>query len=99
MARIDRRSLLYLFGLASVTPLPQAEADVGKKVALSPWGENRFAFSNTTNVDGKLILACQPVGFDTFFDEIGNVPADKKSPEMMKELMAKYGMEMLRPPI
>jgi hypothetical protein len=30
---------------------------------------------------------------------IGNVAIDKKNPDTMKGLMAKYGMEMLRPPI
>lgn len=178
---ISRRSLLYAFGIASVTPLLRAGADASSKVAVSPSGDNnRFAFSssaqarqspckvtsadtagactifelsalprsgpflhvhhredewyyvlageflfkagsdqhtlspgasiwlprgiphvwaNTTTTDGKLILMCQPGGFEKFFDEMGNVPADKKSPEKMKELMAKYGMEMLGPPI
>lgn len=54
---------------------------------------------NTATADGKLILMCQPAGFEKFFDEIGNVPMDKKSEGTMKELMAKYGMEMLGPPI
>jgi hypothetical protein len=34
-----------------------------------------------------------------FFDEIGKVAMDKKSPDTMRDLMAKYGMEMLGPPI
>jgi hypothetical protein len=42
---------------------------------------------------------CQPAGFEWFFDEMENVPMSKKSPDTMKELMAKYGMEMLGPPI
>jgi hypothetical protein len=42
---------------------------------------------------------CQPGGFEKFFDEMWNVPMDKKVPDVMKELMAKYGMEMLGPPI
>jgi hypothetical protein len=42
---------------------------------------------------------CQPGGFEKFFDEIGNVPMSKKNPDTMRELMAKYGMEMLGPPI
>lgn len=56
-------------------------------------------WANTATNDGKLILMCQPGGFEKFFDEIGNVPLDKKSPETMRDLMAKYGMEMLGPPI
>jgi hypothetical protein len=30
---------------------------------------------------------------------MGKVPMDKKSSENMRDLMAKYGMEMLGPPI
>jgi len=56
-------------------------------------------WANMATTEGKLILMCQPGGFEKFFDEMGNVPADKKSPDKMKELMAKYGMEMLGPPI
>lgn len=56
-------------------------------------------WANTATTDGKLILICQPGGFEKFFDDIGKVPLDKKSPDTMKELMAKYGMEMLGPPI
>lgn len=56
-------------------------------------------WANTATTDGKLILMCQPGGFEKFFDEIGNVPMSKKNPDTMRELMAKYGMEMLGPPI
>ena len=56
-------------------------------------------WANTATANGKLILLCQPGGFEHFFDEIGEVPMSKKSPEVMKDLMAKYGMEMLGPPI
>ena len=180
MARIDCRSLLYAFGIGSVTLMLPARSAASGRVAVAKPGENRFAFTttaqaktspckvtnedsggactvlelnalprsgpflhvhhredewyyvlsgefifkagseeynlltgasiwlprgiphvwaNTTSVDGKLILVCQPGGFEKFFDEIGNVPMDKKNSETMKELMAKYGMEMLGPPI
>ena len=56
-------------------------------------------WANTEIKDGKLILMCQPGGFEKFFDEMGNVALDKKSPDTMRDLMAKYGMEMLGPPI
>jgi quercetin dioxygenase-like cupin family protein len=56
-------------------------------------------WANTATSAGKLILMCQPGGFEKFFDEMGKVPMDKKSPEIMRDLMAKYGMEMLGPPI
>jgi mannose-6-phosphate isomerase-like protein (cupin superfamily) len=43
---MDRRTLLYLFGLASVSPLlPSAAAEVGKAIASKP-GENRFPFAS-----------------------------------------------------
>lgn len=46
-------------------------------------------WANTASTQGKLILVCQPGGFEKFFDEIGSVPLDKKSPETMRNLMAK----------
>jgi mannose-6-phosphate isomerase-like protein (cupin superfamily) len=180
MPNIDRRTLLYAFGVASVTSILPSHAAAATKVALCKPGESRFAFAsaaqaqtspckvssedtngectifelnalprsgpflhvhhredewyyvlsgefifraggeehslvtggsiwlprgiphvwaNTAKTDGKLILMCQPGGFEKFFDEVGNVPMDKKSPETMRDLMAKYGMEMLGPPI
>jgi uncharacterized RmlC-like cupin family protein len=56
-------------------------------------------WANTATTDSKLILMCQPGGFEKFLDDIGKVPMDKKSPDTMRDLMAKYGMEMLGPPI
>src|SRR2546423_11192863 len=49
----------------------------------------------------ELLLHIQTVleRIEMFFDEIGNVRISRKSPDTMKELMAKYGMEMLGPPI
>lgn len=179
MSRVDRRTLLYAFGVASVASALRARV-AGPKVAVAMPGENRFAFAssaqaqaspckvssadtaeactifelnalsrsgpflhvhhredewyyiltgeflfkaggdehtlstgasiwlprgiphvwaNTATTQGKLILMCQPGGFEKFFDEIGSVPMDKKSPDTMRDLMAKYGMEMLGPPI
>ena len=56
-------------------------------------------WANTQRSQGKLLLLCQPGGFEHFFDEMGSVPADAKTPQKMKALMAKYGMDMLGPPI
>jgi len=177
---INRRTLLYAFGILSVRSMLPAQTQVRGKIAVAKPGESRFAFTsaqqarlspckltaedsrgslsifelavapqsgpalhidhredewyyvlsgeflfrpgneeftlsagsgiwlprglphvwaNTATTEGKLILMCQPGGFEKFFDEMGNVPIDKKSPEVMKALMAKYGMELLGPPI
>src|SRR5215470_15864674 len=51
-------------------------------------------WANTSSADAKLILVCQPGGFEKFFEEMGaemekvdSVGAQNK----MKEVMAKYG--------
>jgi hypothetical protein len=54
--------------------------------------------------EAKLILICQPGGFEKFFEEIGSemgkVALDSQSAtNKMKEVMAKYGMELLGPPL
>jgi mannose-6-phosphate isomerase-like protein (cupin superfamily) len=180
---INRRNLLYLFGISAVSPLLPAIAATTGKVAVTKPGESRFAFStkqqawlspckltgedtegalstfelqalpqtgtplhvhhredewyyvlsgefifkagdesfklptgasiwlprgiphiwaNTTNADAKLILVCQPGGFEKFFEEMGremdNVPQEEAH-KKMGEVMAKYGMEMLGPPL
>ena len=56
-------------------------------------------WANTATTKGKLILMCQPGGFEKFFDGMANAPINKKSPNTMKEVMAKYGMAKLGPPI
>jgi len=180
MTDIDRRTLLFAFGLASVTrALPRAAGPSGT-VAVAKPGANRFSFASAAqaaqspckvtsadsggaitafelnalaktgpflhvphreaegyyvlagtflfkagsneytlppgssiwlprggvgigpdvgDIPGKLLLMCQPGGFEHFFDEIGQVPPSEKNPEKMGELMARYGMEMLGPPI
>jgi mannose-6-phosphate isomerase-like protein (cupin superfamily) len=183
MANIDRRSLLYLFGIASVSPLLPAQTAATGEVAVAKPGESRFAFStaqqarlspckltsddtagalsafelsalpqtgpflhvhhredewyyvlsgeflfkaggvehnlpvgasiwlprgiphvwaNTSAAEAKLILVCQPGGFEKFFEEMGGEmeKVDRSSaPSKMKEVMAKYGMELLGPPL
>ncbi len=185
MAAIDRRSLLYFFGIASVSSLlpAQATAPTGKVSVAKP-GESRFPFAtkhqawlspckltaedsggtlsafelaslpqtgpqlhvhhredewyyvlsgeflfkaageehtlpagasiwlprdiphiwaNISQSEAKLILVCQPGGFEKFFDEMGREMADIHDPDSathkMKEVMAKYGMELLGPPL
>lgn len=183
MANIDRRSLLYLFGIASVTSLLPAQTAVTGKVSVVNPGESCFVFSNaqqarltpckltseesagalsafelsalpqtgpyqhvhhredewyyvlsgeflfkaggvehklptgasiwlprgiphvwanTSTSEAKLILVCQPGGFEKFFDEMGTEMAkvDSSSAQnKMKEVMGKYGMELLGPPL
>jgi quercetin dioxygenase-like cupin family protein len=183
MPNLDRRTLLYLFGIASVSPLLPAQVAASGRVAVAKPGESRFAFSsarqaklspckltsgdsggtcsafelsalpqsgpflhvhhredewyyvlsgeflfkagetshnlpagasiwlprgiphvwaNTSTSEAKLILVCQPGGFEKFFEEMGNEMAkvDSSSAQnKMKEVMAKYGMELLGPPL
>jgi quercetin dioxygenase-like cupin family protein len=183
MPSVDRRTLLYLFGIASVSPLLRAQTGGSGKVAVAKPGESRFAFStarqaklspckltsedsggacsafelsalpqtgpflhvhhredewyyvlsgeflfqadgilhnlpagasiwlprgiphvwaNTSSVEAKLILVCQPGGFEKFFEEVGNemeTVDSAKAQNKMREVMAKYGMELLGPPL
>ena len=56
-------------------------------------------WANNSAVDGKLLVACQPGGFEKFFDDLGKIPVTEASEERIKQLMAKYGMEYLGPPL
>jgi mannose-6-phosphate isomerase-like protein (cupin superfamily) len=59
-------------------------------------------WANTTNANAKLILVCQPGGFEKFFEEMGREMENVSQPEAHKkmgEVMARYGMEMLGPPL
>jgi mannose-6-phosphate isomerase-like protein (cupin superfamily) len=56
-------------------------------------------WANTGTADGRMILVCQPGGFEQFFDEFAKAGISKDAPEQMVQAMAKYGMEMLGPPL
>ena len=59
-------------------------------------------WANTTTAEAKLILVCQPGGFEKFVEEMGNELQKVDGPgaqNKMKEVMAKYGMELLGPPL
>lgn len=185
MPNIDRRTLLYFFGMASVAPLLSAQTTAPSgKVSFARPGDSRFAFSNAeqtrlspckltsddsgsslsafelnvlpqagpqlhvhhredewyyvlsgeflfkagaeqqtlpagssiwlprgiphtwanmSTAEAKLILVCQPGGFEKFFDEMGREMADVHDAEAatrkMKDVMAKYGIELLGPPL
>lgn len=185
MTTINRRTLLYAFGLASVSPLLPAQTTAKGKVSVAKPGESRFAFAsaqqaklspckltgedsggtlstfelsalpqsgpvrhvhhredewyyvlsgeflfkagdethtlpvggsiwlprdiphvwaNMSAEEAKLILVCQPGGFEKFFNEMGQEmegthAGDANVAAKMKAVMAKYGMEMLGPPL
>jgi quercetin dioxygenase-like cupin family protein len=59
-------------------------------------------WANTSSAEAKLILVCQPGGFEKFFEEMGSSMEHANSMEAaqkMKEIMAKFGMELLGPPL
>jgi len=59
-------------------------------------------WANEGTTAGKLILMCQPAGFEKFFDEAAQVPLYSQNPaelQKLHELHAKYGMELVGPPI
>jgi quercetin dioxygenase-like cupin family protein len=179
-ATIDRRTLLYAFGIASIGSLLPAQTTSGGQVVVTRPGEGRFSYStdelrktnyckvtsedsggvcsifeilarprsgppahvhhrenewyhvisgeflfksgdkpytiptggsiwlpreiphvwaNPTNSEAKLLLVCQPGGFEKFFDEMGKAIVDKQSPTQMEQIMHKYGMETVGPPV
>ncbi len=184
MPNLSRRTLLYVFGVASVSPLLNAQIGPGGRPVVAKPDENRFPFTsqqqaqktackvtsddsggscsifelvvptrsgpplhvhhredewyyvlageflfevggqpfdlstgasiwaprdarhrwaNTSSTPGKLILTCLPGGFEKFFNELGKYPAldsaDPLETKKLHELHAKYGMELLGPPI
>jgi mannose-6-phosphate isomerase-like protein (cupin superfamily) len=57
-------------------------------------------FANMTTADARLILVCQPGGFESFWDEVGKKTMEKLDPAQMNQyMMARWGMEMLGPPL
>jgi quercetin dioxygenase-like cupin family protein len=174
---IDRRSLLYTFGIASLTPLISGQSPP-RKVAVAKPGESRYKFThqefaplcmvtaqdsggiismfefiirpksgpplhvhhredetyyvltgeilfqvgdtkynmapsstiyaprdvphcwaNSGSTESRMVMACTPGGFEEFFEEYANAIADKANQMQMNQVMAKYGCEMLGPPL
>jgi len=56
-------------------------------------------WANVATTESRMIMACTPGGFEAFFDESSKAMMDKASPEQMNKIMAKYGCELLGPPI
>jgi hypothetical protein len=52
--------------------------------------------------ENKLILLCQPGGFEKFFEEMGSAMSKANAANAEKTMgvmFTKYGMEMLGPPL
>lgn len=62
MPNLNRRNLLYAFGLASVAPLLPAQAAATGKVSVAMPGESRFAFSTASQTK---LSPCKLTGDDT----------------------------------
>jgi uncharacterized cupin superfamily protein len=62
-------------------------------VSCSIWMPRDIAhvWANTSNAKGKLIVACQPGGFEKFFDELGKLPPQSNE-TAITQVMAKFGM-------
>lgn len=56
-------------------------------------------YANGGTTEGRLILTCVPGGFENFFDEFVRGMMNTMSVADMKALHAKYGLEMLGPPL
>jgi quercetin dioxygenase-like cupin family protein len=56
-------------------------------------------WANAGTTDGRIILMCQPGGFENFFDESAKGMMDKMTAAQMEAIAEKYGMEMLGPPL
>ena len=59
-------------------------------------------WANTSDAEATLILVCQPGGFEKFFEDMGNAMENVDSANAQKKMsavMAKYGMELVGPPL
>jgi hypothetical protein len=56
-------------------------------------------WANTSNTTGRLLVVCQPGGFEKFFDALGRIPDRDATPVEIAKVMAQYGMEYLGPPL
>ena len=56
-------------------------------------------WANTSDADGKLLVTCQPGGFEKFFDALGRIPEGNVNEAAIKAVMARYGMDVVGPPL
>ena len=79
----------------------QHHLDIGSSIWLPR--DIPHCWANEGKIDGKVILMCQPGGFEKFFDEASQgPPLTPQDPIVLRKLHAlhaKYGMELLGPPI
>jgi mannose-6-phosphate isomerase-like protein (cupin superfamily) len=76
------------------------ELPAGASIFLPRDIPHRWANTSVTD-EGRLILVCQPGGFEKFFEELGKLPMAPTGAELklLHELHERFGMEMLGPPI
>jgi uncharacterized cupin superfamily protein len=77
----------------------------GTKYSLLP-GSTIFAprevphcWANVSTGKSKMIMACTRGGFEGFFEESANAMMNKADSTQMKQIMTKYGCELLGPPL
>jgi hypothetical protein len=56
-------------------------------------------WANVAATEGKLVVGCQPGGFEKFFDALGRIPEAEVNEARVKKVMADFGMEQLGPPL
>jgi mannose-6-phosphate isomerase-like protein (cupin superfamily) len=82
--------------------------DVGEHRYVLPVGACVFAprdiphrWATNSATDGRILLVCQPGGFEKFFDALSQIPMNTNDADMkaMSELMKRFGLTPLGPPI
>jgi quercetin dioxygenase-like cupin family protein len=56
-------------------------------------------WANVSSSAGKLLVACQPGGFEKFFDALGKIPETEVGEAATKRVMARFGMDVVGPPL
>ena len=58
-------------------------------------------FSNRSDAEVKMLILFAPAGFERYFEEIAQAvpPGQRPDPEIVRPIMARYGQEVVGPPI
>ena len=58
-------------------------------------------FQNVGTTEGRMLVAVQPAGLDTFFADLDSAIRDMREPDMsvVARVFTKHGMELLGPPL